>query len=386
VLVKPLLKPCHNVHRAENGDVYVGEAAHVAYKVKQPPAAFIDLLLLLDGSRTLPRIVRDLRNRHPTASQAWIETTIDQLHRAHLLIDGALQSEVLSGNEIVLYDRQMLHFVLLEQGSQPGFVYQERLKAQRVVVLGMGGWGTWLSLNLALLGFGRLTLVDGDYVDLSNLNRQVLYRPDHVGVAKVEAARETLNAVNPHVAVVTRHEFVEADERQVQAVIGDATLVFLAWANQSHFVRNTAEEIVHRCAIQRRIPIIEIAGDPLDVAVGPVFLNDGVAPCNFCIRDAVRASWYGKSDSLTHGRKASLRASPVKRANAWQSAPSLSIIAGIAANEATKVAAGFTRPGLVGRRLNLSLDGYRSSIEAFNSKPDCPHCAMARSGAEPEAS
>ncbi|MHC9015467.1 HesA/MoeB/ThiF family protein [Stenotrophomonas bentonitica] len=72
------------------------------------------------------------------------------------------------------------------------------MKSARVLVLGMGGWGTWCCLNLARLGVGSLRIVDGDDVEVSNLNRQVLYESSHVGRKKVAAAADSLARHNPN--------------------------------------------------------------------------------------------------------------------------------------------------------------------------------------------
>ena len=76
-------------------------------------------------------------------------------------------------------------------------------------MIGAGGLGCPAALYLAAAGIGRLTIADSDQVDLTNLQRQILYRTDSVGAVKVDAARSALNAVNPDVAVVPLHKRVK---------------------------------------------------------------------------------------------------------------------------------------------------------------------------------
>lgn len=97
----------------------------------------------------------------------------------------------LSAEEQIRYSR---HLVLPEVGA----VGQLRLKQSSVLLVGLGGLGTPAALYLAAAGVGRLGLIDGDTVDRSNLQRQVLYREGDVGRRKVEAARDHLLALNPH--------------------------------------------------------------------------------------------------------------------------------------------------------------------------------------------
>ena len=209
-LIKPRLKLSHGVVATPDGNVAIGELAGHAQLIRNASAPVIDLLLLLDGTRTVPRLTRALQRNH-SVTETEIRTVIDQLAAANLLDDGARESTTLSNAESERYDRQHLQFSAIETKGEPGFVYQERLKSQLVCVLGMGGWGNWLSLNLALVGFGALRVVDADYVELSNLNRQVLFGDSSIGLPKVEAAKTALARVNPHVAVEAIQEFVEPD-------------------------------------------------------------------------------------------------------------------------------------------------------------------------------
>ncbi len=99
-----------------------------------------------------------------------------------------------SPEEVDRYARQL---VLRELGG-PG---QQKLKVATVALVGVGGLGAPAALYLAAAGVGSLRLIDADTVALSNLQRQVLYTLDDIGVAKTAAAANALAALNPHVAV-----------------------------------------------------------------------------------------------------------------------------------------------------------------------------------------
>ncbi|MGQ3067622.1 MAG: HesA/MoeB/ThiF family protein [Brevundimonas sp.] len=104
-----------------------------------------------------------------------------------------------SEDEIERYAR---HLVLSEVGG-PG---QQRLKAARVGLIGVGGVGAPAALYLAAAGAGTLRLIDDDTVGLSNLQRQIAFTTPDVGKPKIEAAADALAALNPHVTIEPKAE------------------------------------------------------------------------------------------------------------------------------------------------------------------------------------
>ncbi len=101
----------------------------------------------------------------------------------------------LSSADLARYQR---HLVLGEIGAAG----QQKLKAARVLIVGVGGLGSPSALYLAASGIGTLGLLDGDTVDITNLQRQVLYDTADVGRPKAEAARERLKALNPDLNII----------------------------------------------------------------------------------------------------------------------------------------------------------------------------------------
>ncbi|MDD3838821.1 MAG: HesA/MoeB/ThiF family protein, partial [Phenylobacterium sp.] len=121
-----------------------------------------------------------------------------------------------SDEEVERYAR---HLVLREIGG-PG---QQKLKAASVLIVGAGGLGAPASLYLAAAGVGRIVLADPDEVDLSNLQRQVIYAGDQVGRPKVEAAAQRLAALNPYAQVEPAR--VRIDPTNARALVRDVDLV-----------------------------------------------------------------------------------------------------------------------------------------------------------------
>ena len=105
-----------------------------------------------------------------------------------------MSNEVFTKEELARYNR---HIII------PGFGMeaQLKLKASKVLVIGSGGLGSPVLLYLAAAGVGTLGIVDFDVVDDSNLQRQVLFGVESVGKPKVEAAKQRLHALNPHLKI-----------------------------------------------------------------------------------------------------------------------------------------------------------------------------------------
>ena len=103
-------------------------------------------------------------------------------------------------------ERYSRHIILQEVGVKG----QKKLLNASVLIIGAGGLGAPAALYLAAAGVGTIGIVDADEVDLSNLQRQVIHTTNDVGKAKVKSAAETMEAINPDVAVKTYRTFVDS--------------------------------------------------------------------------------------------------------------------------------------------------------------------------------
>lgn len=366
-MLKPRIKLSHQIlHTADNNFCF-GEAGPNVFTVKNPPAFFADFILLLDGTRTQSEIFTEITTKYPHLTQRELVELLSTFDTTHLLEDAALTSQILNAEELERYDRQMLYFSLMETNHQPGFMYQEKLKKSHVIILGMGSWGTWLALNLCLAGIGELTLVDGDTVSLSNLNRQVLFTPADVGISKVQAMRNHLNVINPHVRINAVYDRVTQDN--LSRHITSADLLIIAWTNYGYFIENTLEEKIYQVAIQRKIAVMEIASDPLNIYIGPIYPNQLNNKTFLDLRDEIKKKWLTTNSKTDEFKSASLNNSVLnkqRKLNAWQYAPSLSAMAGIASSEILKFLAEYAPCNIIEKRFALDLNHLTSTLENIN--------------------
>lgn len=122
-------------------------------------------------------------------------------------------------------ERYSRHMILKEVGPKG----QERLLNAKVLVIGAGGLGSPAAMYLAAAGVGTIGIADADEVDLSNLQRQIIHATSDIGKAKVKSAKETMNAINPDVKVLTYRQFVTSEN--IMELIADYDFIVDATDN-----------------------------------------------------------------------------------------------------------------------------------------------------------
>ena len=121
-------------------------------------------------------------------------------------------------------DEQLLRYarhIMLPEIDVAG---QEKLLAARVLVIGLGGLGSPVSLYLAASGIGSLTLADFDTVDLSNLQRQIVHKTSRIGDLKTESARQSLLEINPDIDIRTLGERLTITELESETAMADVVV------------------------------------------------------------------------------------------------------------------------------------------------------------------
>jgi molybdopterin-synthase adenylyltransferase len=167
--------------------------------------------------------------------------------------------------------RYSRHLLLNEFGEEA----QERLLASHALVIGAGGLGSSALLYLASSGFGRITVCDGDRVDLTNLQRQVIHRLDSVGAPKAASAARTLAALNPDVRVEPLEE--RADPARIAELVRGADVVLDCSDNFA------TRHAINRACVATRTPLVSGAAIRFDGQVAVFDLRRDDAPCYHCL-------------------------------------------------------------------------------------------------------
>lgn len=160
------------------------------------------LLALLDGTNDTPALQRAVAERHPNVSAEDVKEVLSALDSVGLL-ENAAAPELLTEYEQERWSRNLGFFQTYSDLTVGKSELQCRLADCRVALLGLGGIGSHVLFDLAAIGIRNVRLVDFDAIELSNLNRQILYRESDIGQQKVETARQRILEFNSSMKVDT---------------------------------------------------------------------------------------------------------------------------------------------------------------------------------------
>ena len=240
--------------------------------------------------------------------------------------------------------RYARHILLDEVGIEG----QEAFLAARVLIIGAGGLGSPAALYLATSGVGRLTLVDDDHVELSNLQRQILHPTAHLGLPKVESARRSLAAFNPDIEIRTLQSRVHDDA--LDELVAQADVVLDCCDNFS------TRHAVNRACVAHRTPLVSGAAIRFDGQVSVFDLRDDDAPCYHCL--------FPEADDVE----------ALSCATTGVFAPLVGIVGSMQAAEALKLIAAVGR-SLSGRLQMLDVRDMQWRSVNVMRDPDCAVCA-----------
>ncbi len=246
----------------------------------------------------------------------------------------------MTDDQLLRYSR---HILLDEMGIEG----QERVLAAHALIIGAGGLGSPAALYLASAGVGHITLVDGDVVDLTNLQRQIAHTTARVGLPKVESAAEAIAAINPEVRVTRLQTRVDA--AALERLVRDATVVLDCSDNY------TTRHAVNAACVRHGKPLVAGAVIQFDGQITVVDPRDEKSPCYACVFapdaefEEVRCSTMGVFAPL------------VGVVGAMQAAEALKLLAGVGSS-------------LAGRLLMLDGRSMEWNTMRVQRAPHCPVC------------
>lgn len=174
----------------------------------------------------------------------------------------------MNDNQLLRYSR---HILLDEIGIEG----QEKILSAHALIIGAGGLGSPSAFYLASAGVGRITLVDNDTVDLTNLQRQILHTTDRIGQSKTLSGQQALAQINPEVQVVALNERLEG--ARLNELVSQASIVLDCSDNFA-----TRHAINHAC-VTHKVPLVSGAAIKFDGQISVFDPRSQDAPCYACL-------------------------------------------------------------------------------------------------------
>jgi bacteriocin biosynthesis cyclodehydratase domain-containing protein len=358
---RPRIKRTTQELNAPNGDLYLlRPSAGSDIHIENPDEEGRALLAALDGTRTREQLIEEF-------GESEVCDLLAQLEELGAVEDAA-DDDRIPAEVMTRFDRQLRYFSDITAGPSASQC-QEQLAAARIAVLGVGGLGGWSALNLACCGVGEMLLVDFDQVELSNLNRQVLYTEHDIGRLKAEAAAERLSAFNSAMRVEARVQKLDSEAAVAETIAGyDVVIDACDWP--AHDI----EHWINSACFAARIPFIAMSHFPPIARVGPMYVP-GVTGCFECQEAGYRRTYPLFDVAMEQQRGHSSPAATL--------GPACSLIGGQVGLDVMHELTGLALPSTLGVGHIYDLRTMEVEREPVVPEPGCPVCGDLPSSSPP---
>ncbi|HEX3172969.1 MAG TPA: TOMM precursor leader peptide-binding protein [Solirubrobacterales bacterium] len=352
MMKRPRIKRTTETVESPEGDLYLQRPSlGKDVRIERPDEKSRRLLAALDGEHTQAQLEREFGSEE-------VDTVLSRFAELGVIEDAADDDRV-PPETMARFERQLRYFSDISTGPAASEC-QARLEAARIAVLGVGGLGGWSALALACCGVGEILLVDFDLVELSNLNRQVLYGEADIGRPKVLVAAERLRAFNSRMRVEPR-ELRLSSEADVAAAIGGYDVVIDAVDWPAHDI----ESWVNSACFAADIPFVAMSHFPPVARVGPFYVP-GRTGCFECQLTAYRRQFPLFDVAMEQHRG---RPSPSATLG-----PACGLIGNQVALDVMHHLTGLAPPSTLGVGHVYDLRTMEVEREAIVPEPDCPVC------------
>ena len=232
-----------------------------------------------------------------------------------------------------------------------GIEGQEKILSAHAVIIGAGGLGSAAAPYLAAAGIGKITLIDHDTVDLTNLQRQIMHNQNSVGLAKVQSGKTMLQNLNPHIQVNAIQEKATAD--LLEQLLPNASVVLDCSDNF------TTRHMVNAACVKHQVPLVSGAAIKFDGQVTVIDPRQTGTPCYACLFPADQE--FNEVQCSTMG----------------VFSPLVGIIGSIQAAQALQVIMQIGEP-LVGKLLLWDARSSQVDQITLHQRDDCPVCSKYR--------
>jgi bacteriocin biosynthesis cyclodehydratase domain-containing protein len=349
---RPRLKRTTQRMEAPNGDLYLlRPSAGADIHIEEPDAEGRRLLAALDGTRTREELIDEFGSDE-------VGDLLAQFEELGVVEDAA-DDDLIPEKVLERFDRQLRYFSDITTGPTASQC-QRKLESSRIAVLGVGGLGGWAALNLACCGIGEMLLVDFDRVELSNLNRQVLFSESDIGRFKAVAATERLRGFNSAMQIESRVQRLDSEEAIAETIEGHDLVI-----DACDWPAGDIEKWVNSACFAARVPFIAMSHFPPIARIGPLYVP-GVTGCFACQEIGYRRT-YPLFDVAMEQQRG-------KPSPAATLGPACSLIGGQIGIDVLHHLTGLAQPSTLGVGHIYDLRTMALEREPVVPEPTCPVC------------
>ncbi|WP_433747392.1 ThiF family adenylyltransferase [Falsibacillus pallidus] len=360
----PKYKVVHPFYHSKPGILRLGDMVDFSFEIEDADGCIKQLVSYLDGNHTIEEIYERLMRDFPSLTIEDVSDAVESIDELGFLYDESEEKSIaLTADERKRYKGNLNYFSFFSNLAVPPSHFQQKLNEANVTILGMGAFGCSILFNLAGLGVKKVRIVDFDHVELSNLNRQMLFNEQDLGKLKVDAAKNFMNSFFSEMEIEAINKEISSQEDVEELISGSDVVVVCADQPPAAIQR-----WINKACVEMNIPFF---GGGINLTMGSLF---GVIPGETACLDC---------DLYQHGQMSNDIPSIVERFfetnfippnNAI--APNLMIITGMVAAEVMNYITGMDKLISPGKSIRFDFRTMEKKVlrEIPRYEENCPTC------------
>ena len=359
----PRLKPLVEYY-STNKKIYFFNKPGIAIEMEDESRFIEYVCKLMDGKKTFLEIEQTLFLEFPKETP-FLQELLTVLDNEYLLEDTLTHHHGnLSDYDLERWSRNIEFLGAHCKIDSNKYLLQQKIKSQNIVILGLGGVGSNVLYNLTAMGVSNITAIDCDLVELSNLNRQIIYNETDVGQPKATVAQKRISDFSPKANIKFITQKITSGE-DIEQLLSKNDLVIAAIDHP----RDKVMDWVNSACISKNSTFICGALDSHAAMCYTVIPQ--VTGCIECWKSNAKKSRFLfqdliKKEHFNHSLSPNVAIMPL-----------ISITAGIVANEALKIITGIGTPQSLGCVYTFDfLTSQVTTTESWEKNPACQTCTI----------
>jgi molybdopterin/thiamine biosynthesis adenylyltransferase len=343
--------------------IYFFSQPGVSIQLDDSKKFITEVCKLMDGKKTVGDIQNSLLSSFPNEIP-YLEALFSALDNEYLLEDTTSNyTDKLTNYDLTRWSRNIEFFASYCKAGENKYSHQEKLKSIKVTILGLGGVGSNIAYNLAAMGVCNIKAVDFDVVELSNLNRQIIYNESDIGQLKSAIARKRISEFLPNANIDFSNVEISSS-KDIENIIAGQDIVICAIDHP----REKVIDWLNSACVNNNIPFL--CGSLDSKLITYYSIIPGKTGCIEC--------WKNDVDSSTLIFQKLIQNENFVSAHSPNLAimPFISLVAGFVTTEFLKITTGISQAQSLGKLCTFDFTTSQTSVsESWKRNPKCSACS-----------